>query len=103
MKIKQKIYFLVFTICSLSGYAQQLPRFSQYYSNEFLVNPSVAGYDGRTINRGPKQWMDLQIIQLLSISLQGRILKSSYSLKPGSRGNVYRKGKQRQVGLYSLS
>jgi type IX secretion system PorP/SprF family membrane protein len=107
MKTLQKIYLLVLAcICTLSGYAQQLPRFSQYYSNEFLVNPSVAGCDGRTVVNlaARKQWMGFADYTPSSylISLQGRILKSKYSLKAGSRGNVYRKGRQGKVGLGAI-
>lgn len=107
MKIFPKICFLFLTgFCSWHGYAQQLPRFSQYYSNEFLVNPSVAGCDGRTIVNlaARKQWMGFAKYTPSSylISLQGRILKSSYSLKAGPRGNVYRKGRQGRVGLGAI-
>jgi len=72
-------------------HAQQLPRFSQYYANEFLINPAVAGYDGRTvINLGArKQWVGFSQNTPASyiISLQGRLLKTGYSLKTGSHGN----------------
>jgi type IX secretion system PorP/SprF family membrane protein len=104
MKVAIKICFLLLAwIYPLSAFTQQLPRFSQYYSNEFLINPSVAGCDGRTVVNlaARKQWMGFANYTPSSylISLQGRILKSSYSLKAGPRGNVYRKGRQGRVGL----
>lgn len=105
---------IILTICSLisawvlvlTGNAQQLPRFSQYYSNEFIVNPSVAGCDGRTVVNlaARKQWMGFANYTPSSflLSIQGRILKTGYSLKAGSRGNVYRKGRQGRVGLGAI-
>jgi type IX secretion system PorP/SprF family membrane protein len=107
MKILQKIGFLILAwIFSLPGFAQQLPRFSQYYSNEFIINPSVAGCDGRTVANlaARKQWLGFANYTPSSylISLQGRILKSGYNLKAGSNGNVYRKGRQGRVGLGAI-
>ena len=93
-------------VCSLTSMSQQLPRFSQYYSNEFLVNPAVAGCDGRTVVNlaARKQWMGFSdyVPSSYLISLQGRILKTGYSLKSGSRSNVYRKGRQGKVGLGAI-
>lgn len=104
MKFVQKIFPLLLTwVCTLSGFAQQLPRFSQYYSNEFLVNPSVAGNDGRTtLNLAArKQWMGFSDFTPSSymLSMQGRILKKSYILRPGVKKNSYRKSSKGRVGL----
>lgn len=107
MKVSQNINFLVLIfLCTNAGFAQQLPRFSQYYSNEFLINPSVAGCDGRTVVNlaARKQWIGFANYTPGSymISLQGRILKTGYSLKSGLKGNVYRKGRQGRVGLGAI-
>ncbi len=88
----------------VSVHAQQLPRFSQYYANEFLINPAVAGYDGRTVfNLGArKQWLGFSDNTPSSyiISAQGRLLKTGYSLKtgPGGGSSFHKAGKGR-VGL----
>jgi type IX secretion system PorP/SprF family membrane protein len=84
--------------------AQQLPRFSQYYSNEFLINPAVAGCDGRTVfNMGArKQWIGFSENTPASyiISLQGRLLKTAYTLKQGPNGNnSFKKAGKGRVGL----
>lgn len=84
--------------------AQQLPRFSQYYTHEFLINPSVAGFDGRIVINlaARKQWLGFSSNTPGSymLSIQGRILKSSYSLKSGISGNKrYRSGSKGRVGL----
>jgi len=71
-----------------------------------VVNPAVAGCDGRTVVNlaARKQWMGLTNYTPSSylLSIQGRILKTSYSLKSGSRRNVYRKGRQGRVGLGAI-
>ncbi len=107
MKIIPKILLLFLVLASfIPGMSQQLPRFSQYYSNEFLINPSVAGCDGRTVINlaARKQWVGFANYTPSSymLSLQGRILKTGYSLKSGSRGSVYRKGRQGRVGLGAI-
>jgi len=84
--------------------AQQLPRFSQYYANEFLMNPAVAGYDGRTVFNlaARKQWIGFSSNTPGSymLSAQGRILKSNYRLSSGIHGNKsYRKASKGRVGL----
>jgi type IX secretion system PorP/SprF family membrane protein len=84
-------------------FTQQLPRFSQYYSNEFLINPSVAGFDGRTVLNlaARKQWIGFSDYTPSSymLSLQGRILKKGYSLRSGAGGNSMRKANKGRVGL----
>lgn len=87
----------------LSTHAQQLPRFSQYFSNEFLVNPAVAGYDGRTIVNlaARKQWMGFSDFTPSSylLSFQGRILKKGYSIRPGQGKRNFHKANKGRVGL----
>lgn len=97
------ILFWAVMLCTGIG-AQQLPRFSQYWANEFLVNPAAAGSDGRTVvNLGArKQWVGLTRNTPASyiVSLQGRMLKTSYSLKSGTHGNkTLRKAGKGRVGL----
>ncbi len=61
--------------------AQQLPIYSQYMMNGFLINPAVAGLDGYTaINlTAREQWLGIQDApRTHAISLQSRILKNSF-------------------------
>jgi len=104
----KKKFILYSIIYMLWGYgiplhSQQLPRMSQYFSHEFLVNPAIAGYDGRTVINmaGRKQWMGFgeYTPSTYLISAQGRILKKGYSLKSGSSGSNYRKASKGRVGL----
>jgi type IX secretion system PorP/SprF family membrane protein len=39
----KKLIIISFIFCGSSLFAQQLPHFSQYYLNDFLINPAVAG------------------------------------------------------------
>lgn len=54
----KKSYILFFLLCSTSLFAQQLPHFSQYFLNDFLINPAVAGsrnyFEGKSTHR--YQW-----------------------------------------------
>ncbi len=68
-------------LVSLTVDAQQVPLYSQYMMNGFLLNPAVAGSEGYTaINiTAREQWLGLQNApKTHSISGQTRILKNSY-------------------------
>ncbi len=41
--MKKIFIILILLICGQSLFSQQLPHFSQYYLNDFLINPAVAG------------------------------------------------------------
>jgi type IX secretion system PorP/SprF family membrane protein len=101
--VYQIILLLIICHFCLTAHPQQLPRFSQYFSNEFLVNPSVAGYDGRTVINiaARKQWLGFAEYTPSSylLSAQGRILKKGYKVKSGSTGNSYRKATKGRVGI----
>ena len=94
------ILFLIFT----AGIkAQQLPLYSQYMFNKFLLNPAVAGSDGYTsINlTAREQWLGIDNSpKTHSLSYQTRILKRSYIIKSTSvKKNVYRPSTGGRVGV----
>jgi len=81
--------------------AQQVPMYSQYVMNGFLINPSLAGRDGySTVNVTVReQWVGLgNSPATYAASFQTRILKDSYisrstsvrrkTLRPTKGGNV---------------
>ena len=83
-------------------YSQQMPLYSQYILNEFLINPSVAGVDGlTTINlTGRRQWVGFENSpNTYSATISTRILKKGFIIKRGSFGNAYRKSTKGRVGL----
>ncbi|HLO59119.1 MAG TPA: type IX secretion system membrane protein PorP/SprF [Bacteroidales bacterium] len=104
------IYFLSIILMLMVYYcpasSQQLPRFSQYFSNEFIVNPAVAGYDGRTIVNlaARKQWLGFSEYtpNSYALSLEGRILKKTMNVRGGIGGSGFRKSTKGRIGLGGL-
>ncbi len=83
--------------------AQQVPMYSQYIMNGFLINPSLAGRDGyTTVNLTVReQWVGLdQAPGTYAASIQTRILKNSYISKATSvRKKLVLPTKGGKVGL----
>ena len=89
-------------ICNFAA-GQQLPLYSQYLYNKFLINPAVAGSDGYTSFNltAREQWVGYSgAPRTFSFSGQSRILKRSYILKHTSaRRTIYRPATDGRVGL----
>lgn len=87
----------------LTAKSQQLPLYSQYMMNGFLLNPAVAGSDGFTTFNitAREQWLGFKNAPTThSFSVQSRILKKSYILKSlSARKKVYRPSTKGRVGL----
>jgi type IX secretion system PorP/SprF family membrane protein len=69
------------------GLSQQLPLYSQYMMNKFLINPAVAGSEGYTAFNltAREQWIGFKNSpKTHSLSVQTRILKNSYISKSAS-------------------
>jgi type IX secretion system PorP/SprF family membrane protein len=85
---------------------QQLPVYSQYLFNKFLINPSVAGNDGYTSFSltAREQWIGYEgAPQTYSFSAQTRLLKKAYSIKNSKgRKQVFRPKSDGRVGLGGL-
>jgi type IX secretion system PorP/SprF family membrane protein len=88
--------------CSVSQ-AQQVPMYSQYIMNGFLINPSFAGRDGYTTITltTREQWVGLeQAPGTYAASFQTRILKNSYISKATSvKKKLVRPTKGGRVGV----
>ena len=83
-KVKKSLLILavLFVASGLEG--QQLPIYSQYVYNKYLINPAVAGSDGYTsLNLTTRQqWTGYQgAPQTYSLSLNGRLLKQKYIIR----------------------
>jgi len=77
-------YILILLSLSPLAKSQQLPIYSQYMMNKFLLNPAVAGSEGYTsINlTAREQWIGFQNSpKTHAVSAQTRILGNSYVLK----------------------
>jgi len=101
--VKRIVYILLFLIAGNLISGQQLPIYSQYLYNKFLINPAVAGSDGYTSYNitAREQWVGYYgAPRTFSFSGQTRILKRSYILKNlGVRKQVYRPKTDGKVGL----
>jgi type IX secretion system PorP/SprF family membrane protein len=82
---------------------QQLPLYSQYVFNKFLINPSAAGSDGFTSYNvtAREQWIGYSgAPRTYSLSYQTRVLKRKYRLKQNLFDHtVYVPKKDGRVGL----
>lgn len=83
---------------------QQLPLYSQYVLNGFLVNPAMAGYDGYTSfnTTARQQWLGFhQAPRTYSASWQTRVLKRSYKIvgRDVKNNNRLKQSTRGRVGL----
>jgi type IX secretion system PorP/SprF family membrane protein len=100
------VYIMLMLLPGLAGElaAQQLPLYSQYILNGFLVNPAMAGYDGYTSfnTTARQQWLGFnEAPRTYSASWQTRVLKRSYKIvtPPLRNENVLRPSTKGRVGL----
>lgn len=82
---------------------QQLPLYSHYLYNKFLINPAVAGSDGYTSfsMTAREQWVGYSgAPRTFSLSAQTRLLKKSYILKQTRlKKEVFRPGTDGRIGF----
>lgn len=101
--IKNIFSALIILLVSGISEAQQVPMYSQYIMNGFLVNPSMAGRDGYTsLNLTVReQWVGLeQAPSTYALSFQTRILRNSYISKSTQvKKKLIRPTKGGQVGI----
>ncbi|MCU0455330.1 MAG: type IX secretion system membrane protein PorP/SprF [Bacteroidales bacterium] len=99
--IKSILALIVMGMAVSTSHAQQVPMYSQYIMNGYLINPSVAGRDGySTVTLTTReQWIGLEMPPATyAASFQTRILRNSYIskstavkkkvVKPTKGGNV---------------
>ncbi len=94
---------LVLSFFPIFAEAQQVPMYSQYIMNGFLINPSIAGRDGySTINLTVReQWIGMaDAPSTYAASFQTRILRNSYISKSTAvRKKLVKPTKGGRVGL----
>lgn len=85
------------------SHAQQLPLFSQYMLNGFVINSAMAGYDGYTTFNltSRQQWLGFDNApRTFAFTAQTRILKRSYIIKTRlQRGNKFIRARSGRVGV----
>ena len=89
-KVKKGLLIFMALMLFAGLEAQQLPIYSQYLFNKYLINPAVAGSDGYTsVNLTTRQqWVGyVGAPQTYSLSLQARLLKQKYII----RQNIFNK------------
>jgi len=102
--MRKYLYTLfLFIFVSQLTEAQQVPLYSQYTMNGFLLNPAVAGSEGYTaINlTAREQWLGLENSpKTHALSGQTRLLKNSYiSKKSQIRRRFTKRSRSGRVGL----
>ena len=101
--MKKFVYILVLVSLSCLSYAQQLPIYSQYMFNQFMINPAIAGSDGYTSFNitTRQQWIGIKgAPEINSLSFQTRLLKRGYVLRTRNNGRkVFRPQTDGRVGL----
>lgn len=94
---------LMFLISCIGASGQQLPIFSQYLYNKFLINPAVAGSDGYTSFNitAREQWVGYYgAPETYCFTGQTRLLKRSYILKQTRvKRQIYRPKSDGKVGF----
>ena len=101
--MKRILYIFFFLMTGSTAVGQQLPLYSQYLYNKFLINPGVAGSDGYTsLNlTAREQWVGYSgAPRTFSFSFQTRLLKRSYILKKATNKRpLFRPKSDGKVGL----
>lgn len=101
--MRRLLYISILLVSCNLALSQQLPIYSQYLYNKFLVNPAVAGSDGYTSFNltAREQWVGYYgAPRTFSFSGQARLLKKGYVLKQISRRRqVYRPQTDGKVGI----
>jgi len=101
--VKKTVFILLLIILCNWSFGQQLPLYSQYLYNKFLINPAVAGSDGYTSVSltAREQWVGYYgAPRTFSFSVQSRILKRSFILKETKvNRSIYRPKSDGKVGL----
>jgi len=101
--VKRLVYIFFLILIGNVAAGQQLPLYSQYLYNKFLINPAVAGSDGYTSYNltAREQWVGYSgAPRTFSFSGQTRLLKRSYILKQTRfKRQLYRPKTDGRVGF----
>ena len=100
---KRLVLLLLYVSLAQITFSQQLPLYSQYLYNKFLINPAQAGSDGYTSFNATarEQWVGYSgAPKTYSISWQTRILKHGYKIQTNIfNENDYKPKNDGKVGV----
>ena len=101
--IRYSLLAVIFALLVIRTEAQQLPLYSQYMMNKFLINPAVAGSEGYTAFNitAREQWIGMKHSpKTHAVSAQTRMLKNSFiSRKTSIRRKSKSSTRSGKVGL----
>ena len=101
--LRRAVSILLFFLIANAAIGQQLPLYSQYLYNKYLINPAVAGSDGYTSVSltAREQWVGYSgAPRTFSFSWQTRVLKKSFILKQTRvKREVFRPKSDGKVGF----
>ena len=101
--MKKLVFIFLLSLIDPWIIGQQLPIYSQYLYNKFLINPAVAGSDGYTSFNltAREQWVGYDgAPRTFSFSMQTRMLKKKFEVKQSHLNRtVYRPKSDGKVGL----
>ena len=103
MKYRKSIFTAIVLSCIIGRtFAQQVPMYSQYIMNGFLINPSLSGRDGyTTVNLTVReQWVGMQgAPSTYAASFQSSLLKNSFISRTSSpRKRLFKISRDSKVG-----
>jgi type IX secretion system PorP/SprF family membrane protein len=104
MKYRRSIFTAIVFGCIIGRtFAQQVPMYSQYIMNGFLINPSIAGRDGyTTVNLTIReQWVGMKgAPSTYAASFQSSLLKNSFISRTNSpRKRLFKISRDSKVGF----
>jgi hypothetical protein len=76
-----ELLVLLISLLTYNAEGQQIPLYTQYMMNSFLINPAVAGNDGLTSFNltAREQWLGFENApRTVAVSAQTRLLKTSF-------------------------
>ncbi len=101
-KIQYISCVLLFLLSFKNSWTQQVPIYSQYMMNSFLINPASAGANGYTLFNltTRKEWIGLKNApNNQSLAFQTRFLKKGYSIKRKNNRTSFNPGSTGRIGM----
>lgn len=99
--MRKILFILLFFAYLIQAKAQQLPYFTQYVLNNFLLNPAVAGIDNYTDIKASHrvQWVGLQDAPVTTyLTISAPTVRKLYDVDRETPTSVYPRGRNPMLG-----